>query len=196
ELEGRVYVLLPDLAGEQKDRRGVERSVLALTRKTVSAARATLGLRVHAAVDSLVERLGDVSESRSEADRILDAIHRSPYGVSDRELATTSDVRTRVLVSESLGYLRTVPSLRYLRVGRLRGYDRNACTFLVRSLLSYLEVFCNARAAAERLHIHPNTLRYRIRRAASISGLDLHDPEERLFTQLQLLMEQQPPHRS
>src|SRR5699024_9526776 len=50
ELEGRVYVLLPDLAGGQKDRRGVERSVLALTRKTVSAARATLGLRVHAAV--------------------------------------------------------------------------------------------------------------------------------------------------
>ena len=196
ELEGRVYVLLPDLAGEQKDRRGVERSVLALTRKTVSAARATLGLQVHAAVGSLVERLGDVSESRAEADRILDAIHRDPDGVPDREVATISDVRSRVLVSESLALLRTDPSLRDPRVGRLLEYDRTAGTDLVRSLLTYLEVFGDARAAAERLHIHPNTLRYRIRRATSISGLDLHDPEERLFTQLQLLMEQQAPHRS
>ena len=46
------------------------------------------------------------------------------------------------------------------------------------------------RAAAERLHIHPNTLRYRVRRATAVSGIDLNDPGERLFTQLQLLMEQ------
>ena len=196
ELEGRVYVLLPDLAGEQKDRRGVERSVLALTRKTVSAARATLGLQVHAAVGSLVERLGDVSESRAEADRILDAVHRDPDGVPDREVATIFDVRSRVLVSETLALLRADPSLRDPRVGRLIEYDHTAGTDLVRSLLTYLEVFGDTRAAAERLHIHPNTLRYRIRRATSISGLDLHDPEERLFTQLQLLMEQQAPHRS
>src|SRR5699024_1066078 len=182
--------------GGQKDRRGVERSVLALTRKTVSAARATLGLRVHAAVGSLVERLGDVSTSRAEADRILDAIRRDPDGVSDREVATISDVRSRVLVSETLTLLHADPSLRDPRVSRLIEYDRTTSTDLVRSLLTYLEVFGDARAAAERLHIHPNTLRYRIRRAASISGLDLHDPEERLFTQLQLLMEQQPPHRS
>jgi len=111
-------------------------------------------------------------------------------------VATISDVRSRVLVSETLTLLHADPSLRDPRVSRLIEYDRTTSTDLVRSLLTYLEVFGDARAAAERLHIHPNTLRYRIRRAASISGLDLHDPEERLFTQLQLLMEQQPPHRS
>jgi DNA-binding PucR family transcriptional regulator len=173
----------------------VERSVLALTRKTVAAARAALGLEVHAAVGSLVERLGDVPDSRAEADRVLDAVERSPDRGPGWDVATISDVRSRVLVSETLARLREDPSLRDPRVSRLIEHDRAGGADLVRSLLAYLEAFGDARAAAERLHIHPNTLRYRVRRAASVSGIDLGDPGERLFTQLQLLMEQQGPPR-
>ncbi|CAL9403941.1 helix-turn-helix domain-containing protein [Nocardiopsis sp. TNDT3] len=194
-LGGRVYVLLPDLARVREGRRGVERSVLALTRKTVAAARAALGLEVRAAVGSLVERLGDVPDSRAEADRVLDAVERSPDRGPGWDVATISDVRSRVLVSETLARLREDPSLRDPRVSRLIEHDRAGGADLVRSLLAYLEAFGDARAAAERLHIHPNTLRYRVRRAASVSGIDLGDPGERLFTQLQLLMEQQGPTR-
>ncbi len=192
ELDGRVYVLLPDLARAPGGDgwRGVEQSVLALTRKTVAAARAALGLRVQAAVGSLVERLRDVPESRGEADRVLDAMGRDLDGGTDWEVATISDVRSRVLISETLAHLRADPSLRDPRVSRLIEYDRAGGADLVHSLLAYLEAFGDARAAAERLHIHPNTLRYRVRRAASVSGIDLSDPGERLFTQLQLLMEQ------
>ncbi|MCP3015968.1 helix-turn-helix domain-containing protein [Nocardiopsis dassonvillei] len=193
-LGGRVYVLLPDLA-RAREGRGVERSVLALTRKTVAAARAALGLEVHAAVGSLVERLGDVPDSRAEADRVLDAVERSPDRGPGWDVATISDVRSRVLVSETLARLREDPSLRDPRVSRLIEHDRAGGADLVHSLLAYLEAFGDARAAAERLHIHPNTLRYRVRRAASVSGIDLGDPGERLFTQLQLLMEQQGPTR-
>ncbi|NKY99868.1 PucR family transcriptional regulator [Nocardiopsis dassonvillei subsp. albirubida] len=192
-LGGRVYVLLPDLARAREGRRGVEQSVLALTRKTVAAARAALGLDVHAAVGSLVERLGDVPDSRAEADRVLDAMDRSPDRSPGWDVATISDVRSRVLVSETLARLREDPSLRDPRVSRLIEHDRAGGADLVHSLLAYLEAFGDARAAAERLHIHPNTLRYRVRRAASVSGIDLGDPGERLFTQLQLLMEQQGP---
>ncbi|MFC9090328.1 helix-turn-helix domain-containing protein [Nocardiopsis dassonvillei] len=194
-LGGRVYVLLPDLARAREGRRGVERSVLALTRKTVAAARAALGLEVHAAVGSLVERLGDVPDSRAEADRVLDAVERSPDRGPGWDVATISDVRSRVLVSETLARLREDPSLRDPRVSRLIEHDRAGGADLVHSLLAYLEAFGDARAAAERLHIHPNTLRYRVRRAAAVSGIDLGDPGERLFTQLQLLMEQQGPTR-
>ncbi len=192
ELDGRVYVLLPDLARAPGGDgwRGVEQSVLALTRKTVAAARAALGLRVQAAVGSLVERLGDVPESRAEADRVLDAMGRDLDGGTDWEVATISDVRSRVLISETLEHLRADPSLRDPRVSRLIEHDQAGGADLVHSLLAYLEAFGDARAAAERLHIHPNTLRYRVRRAAAVSGIDLGDPGERLFTQLQLLMEQ------
>ena len=187
EVEGRVYALIPGLE------RGVERSVLSLTRKTVSAARTASGLRVKAAVGSLVDRLDEVPDSRAEADRVLDAMGRD----ADWEVATISDVRSRVLISETLTHLRADPSLRDPRVNRLLEYDQAGGADLVRSLLAYLEAFGDARAAAERLHIHPNTLRYRVRRAATVSGLDLSDPGERLFTWLQLLMERQDPaHRS
>ena len=191
EVGGRVYALLPDLERGQEGERGVERSVLALTRKTVSAARAALDLDVQAAVGALVESLGEVPESRAEADRVLDAMGRDMERSPDWEVATISDVRSRVLISETLARLREDPSLRDPRVDGLIEYDRNGGTDLVRSLLAYLEAFGDVRAAAGRLHVHPNTLRYRVRRATQVSGIDLTDPGERLFTQLQLLMEQQ-----
>ncbi|WP_026127217.1 helix-turn-helix domain-containing protein [Nocardiopsis xinjiangensis] len=196
ELEGRVYVLLPDLVPGREGRRGAEQSVLSLTRKTVAAARSGLELEVQAAIGSLVDRLSEVPDSRAEADRVLDAMRRDLDRDTDWEVATISDVRSRVLISETLARLREDPSLRDPRVDRLLEYDRAGGADLVHSLLTYLEAFGDARAAAERLHIHPNTLRYRVRRAAAVSGIDLGDPGERLFTQLQLLMEQQPPGTS
>ncbi|WP_246334645.1 helix-turn-helix domain-containing protein [Spinactinospora alkalitolerans] len=179
-LGSRVYVLLPNLA-----RRSAEASVLALTRKIVEAARRLLGVAVQGAVGSVVGRLTDVTESRGEADRILDAMSRD-LGM---DVATISDVRARVLVSETLAHLRADPRLRDPRTARLFEHDAAHGSELVRSLVAYLEAFGDVRTAAGRLHIHPNTLRYRVRRAESVSGIDLSDPNERLFTHLQLLME-------
>ena len=195
ELDGRVYVLLPDLARGREGWRGVEQSVVALGRRTVAAARAALGVRVQAAVGSLVERLGDVPDSRAEADRVLDAMERDLDRDDDWEVATISDVRSQVLISETLAHLRADSSLRDPRVSRLVEHDRAGGADLVHSLLAYLEAFGDARSAAERLHVHPNTLRYRVRRAATVSGIDLADPGERLFTWLQLLMERHDPDR-
>ena len=39
-------------------------------------------------------------------------------------------------------------------------------------------------AAARELNIHPNTVRYRVRRAAEVSGLSFANPTERLLTHL------------
>ncbi|MFB9799972.1 PucR family transcriptional regulator [Streptomonospora salina] len=191
---GRIYVLMPDLsragpggtdsAGEAA-RSSAESAVLALTRKTVEAARSTLGVTVQGAVGSPVESLAAVPGSRAEADRILDAMGRDLA----LDVATMSDVRTHVLISETLAYLRGTPALRDPRVSALAEHDTAQGSDLVASLLTYLEDFGDVRTAASRLHIHPNTLRYRVRRAESVSGIDLSDPTQRLFTHLQLLME-------
>ncbi|MFC7326736.1 PucR family transcriptional regulator [Marinactinospora rubrisoli] len=182
-LGGRVYALLPDLA-----RPSAESSVLALTRRIVGAARAMLGGTVQGAMGSLVDSLGDVARSRTEADRVLDAMGRDPA----MDVATISDVRSRVLVSETLARLRADPRLRDPRVDLLTAHDAAHGSDLAGSLVAYLEAFGDVRAAAERLHIHPNTLRYRVRRAEAVSGLDLSDPNERLFAHLQLLMTHRP----
>ncbi|TAN31738.1 PucR family transcriptional regulator [bacterium] len=55
---------------------------------------------------------------------------------------------------------------------------------LEHSLLCYARYgFLRNRAAAA-LHVHPNTLRYRLERASALTGLDLRDPEVRFRLQL------------
>ncbi|MFF2136237.1 PucR family transcriptional regulator [Streptomyces sp. NPDC058193] len=55
---------------------------------------------------------------------------------------------------------------------------------LVRSLAAYLETAGDVPRAARRLTLHPNTLRYRLRRVRERFGLDLDDPDTRLVLAL------------
>lgn len=64
-------------------------------------------------------------------------------------------------------------------LGTLSEHDRSRNGNLVATLKAYLEEG-EQQAAARRLKIHPNTLRYRLDRVREISGADLDDPETRL----------------
>jgi DNA-binding PucR family transcriptional regulator len=164
----RTYVLLPEPASDA--------ALLTLTRDMVTAAARQLRVRTRAAVGRIVPGIGDVRASREEADRVLDAL----TGDGDPDVATLAEVRSRVLVGETLALLAERPSLRDPRLTALAAHD------LAPSLLAYWDALGDVRAAAARLHVHPNTLRYRVRRAAELTGLDLDDPLVRLFAGLQL----------
>ncbi len=64
-------------------------------------------------------------------------------------------------------------------LGALREHDRNRGSELVASLRAYLEEG-EQQAAARRLGVHPNTLRYRLDRIREVSGADLADADCRL----------------
>ncbi|MEU6997305.1 helix-turn-helix domain-containing protein [Nonomuraea sp. NPDC046570] len=49
---------------------------------------------------------------------------------------------------------------------------------LLRTLKTYLDSGLDRRRTAERLHVHPNTVDYRLRRAVSLTGLDPMDPAQ------------------
>ena len=66
--------------------------------------------------------------------------------------------------------------------------DRNKGTAYVETLRGYLDAFGHLGAAGERLHIHANTVRYRLRRIAQMTNIDLDDPDERLRLMLLLRM--------
>ncbi|WP_199442442.1 PucR family transcriptional regulator [Umezawaea beigongshangensis] len=174
----RVYVLLPDLGA------GAGPAVLGLTREVVAAAVRHLGTDVRAAVGRTVATLDEALLSRQEADRVLDALGHD----SGVRVATLADVRSRVLVGETLALLAEHPRVRDPRLDALVAHDAEHGGELARSLLAHLDALGDVRTAAERLHVHPNTLRYRIRRAAEVAGIDLGDPLVRLFAQLQLRM--------
>ncbi|HXM73406.1 MAG TPA: PucR family transcriptional regulator ligand-binding domain-containing protein [Candidatus Dormibacteraeota bacterium] len=64
-------------------------------------------------------------------------------------------------------------------LGPLIEHDTARKGNLVATLRAYLETG-EQQQAAQRLRVHPNTLRYRLDRIREISGLDLEDPETRL----------------
>jgi DNA-binding PucR family transcriptional regulator len=166
----RTYVLLPDTTSDS--------ALLGLTRDMVAAAARQLRVHTRAAIGRVVPGLADVRASREEADRVLDALTED----TDPDVATLAEVRSRVLVGETLALLAERPSLRDPRLTALAAHDNH----LAPSLLAYLDTLGDVRTAAARLHVHPNTLRYRVRRAAELTGLDLDDPLVRLFAGLQL----------
>ena len=69
---------------------------------------------------------------------------------------------------------------------RLHEHDARSGGSLVATLTAWCAVGCDVNAAARRLHVHTNTLRYRLRRAAEVSGLDLERPRHVLALQLLL----------
>jgi sugar diacid utilization regulator len=60
---------------------------------------------------------------------------------------------------------------------------------LVRSLAAFLDASGDIPRAAARLTLHPNTLRYRLRRARERFGIDLDDPDTRLVVSLAVRLE-------
>jgi purine catabolism regulator len=64
-------------------------------------------------------------------------------------------------------------------LGPLIEHDRARGGELVETLKAYLEAG-EQQAAARRLGIHPNTLRYRLDRVREVGGVELEDPETRL----------------
>ena len=71
-------------------------------------------------------------------------------------------------------------------LGALLAYDRDHNTALVPTLEAYFASRCSPQAAAERLHLHRNSLLYRLQRIEAVAGVDLDDPETRLLLHLAL----------
>lgn len=96
---------------------------------------------------------------------------------------------------DSLGVFRLIfaaeqlPELATLHnetLGRLLEYDREHNADLIRTLDAFFSANGSPKEAAERLHVHRNTVLYRLDRIREISGFDLDDSALRLRLQLAL----------
>lgn len=124
-----------------------------------------------------------VTESAETATRVLRVLRE---GHAAQRVARLPDVHAQSLLLE----LRDLAAARGERpvgpVARLLAYDDRNDSDLAESLGAWLDALGDVRAAASALFIHPNTLRYRLRRLEEVSGLDLADPEQRFAAMLQL----------
>ena len=81
---------------------------------------------------------------------------------------------------------RVADALRQRALGPLETDRPRRSADLVQTLSVYVDASLDRRLAAERLHVHPNTLDYRLRQVQELTGLDVHRPEDLVLVMLAL----------
>jgi DNA-binding PucR family transcriptional regulator len=168
----RVYVLLP--------KTGAASSVTSWVRGMVAALRRELGLTLRAVIAAPLTGLAPAAAARAEMDRVFDSAERHPGAI--RQVTTLAEARTTVMLDEIVSQVAGHPRLIDPRVRQLRDQD----PILADTLAAYLDSFGDIGAAAQWLHVHPNTVRYRVRRIEKLLSTSLDDPDDRLVLALGL----------
>jgi PucR family transcriptional regulator, purine catabolism regulatory protein len=124
----------------------------------------------------------DIARSYGQARRTIDAVLRLGR-------------RGQVVAFEDLGVHRLllqVPDLAELRsfaaeiLGKLSGQERQRGAELLATLACYFRENGSPQRTARSLHVHPNTVAYRIRRIQEITGIQLDNYRDRLMAQVAL----------
>jgi DNA-binding PucR family transcriptional regulator len=145
--------------------------------------------KVRVAAGGVHRGLAAAGISRNEADLTLRVLRTK----NDREHdGLFASMRHDIVLNEIVDVLRARPILVRGLLDRLITHDRQYNTDYVTTLRVYINSFGDMRAAAKSLHLHPNSLRYRVKRLTEIGGLDLDDPKLRLALQLLLEMAPEP----
>lgn len=168
----RVYVLFPHT--------GSASAVMSWIRGTIGALRTELGLELRAVIAHPATGLTGVAAARAEVDRVLASAERHPGAIS--QVTSLAESRTTVLLDEIVTMVGADDRLVDPRVDQLRAKDPT----LVDTLRAYLDCFGDVATAAAWLHVHPNTVRYRVRRIEEELGTSLADPDVRLLLSLSL----------
>ena len=148
-----------------------------------------------ATVGGIARRIEDLPDSRTEALAALEYL-------LNREAAARSAVGSggRAVPAVALYEDHRIP-LNLMKIGRfmadrglgaadhieaIRAYDEEHQSDYLDTLRAYLVSNGSISAMAANLHVHNNTVRYRMAQMAKTFGLDLEDPQERLWLWLRL----------
>ena len=166
-----VMALLP-VIGDQADLHGRMHSLGVQIRDAISAWKP--GFTVSVGFSGSVEAPAGVTTAHREVRAVIETLAR--FGRRDQVVSASELGLTGLLAAVSDERL-----VEFARrhLGPLVEHDRTRAGNLAATLKAYIEEG-EQQAAARRLNVHPNTLRYRLDRIQEISGADLADPETRL----------------
>ncbi|WP_102144870.1 PucR family transcriptional regulator [Mycobacterium hubeiense] len=168
----RVYVVFPKI--------GAPSSVTSWARGVVAALRRELGLTLRAVIAAPLAGLAAAAAARAEVDRVFDSAERHPAEIG--QVTSLAEARTMVLLDEIVSMVGASDRLVDPRVRELREHN----PMLAETLQAYLDGFGDIAAVAQRLHVHPNTVRYRVRRIEKLLSTSLAEPDVRLLLALSL----------
>jgi DNA-binding PucR family transcriptional regulator len=125
----------------------------------------------------------DLQASRDGAERAIRVLRT---GRSDRRVGCIGGLGFEAVLTEFGDLLAARSQMFDQPLAQLLEYDTQHQANLVPTLRAWLDAFGDINAASQALFVHPNTLRYRLRRVAEVSGIDLGNPDSRLAAMLQL----------
>src|SRR5574340_171109 len=161
---------------------GTEANTVRLFEDFLARARFRTGLVV--AIGRQVVSASEAHRSRTDVDLVLRALqHARTGGV----VATMRDTLASVLALHVADIFDGLDDLSPLTA--LRRHDREHGSDLVATARAFLDHGGDVADAAAALHVHPNTMRNRLRRSAGACGVDLADPDTRLILMLHLKLE-------
>ncbi|GAA4602623.1 helix-turn-helix domain-containing protein [Actinoallomurus liliacearum] len=152
----------------------------AVARRAAKDCGTALGTTATAGAAGPVDTAADVAAAHREAGRCADALRalgRAGHGAGAAELG---------FVGLLLGDGRDVTGFLTSALGPVLDYDERRGTKLVQTLEIYFEVGGSLARAAERLHVHVNTVTQRLDRVGRLLGERWQDPERTLEIQLAL----------
>lgn len=162
--ESSVLIMLP-VSGNTRPREAIEH-----LRERLAADYPGIAMAIGTQVGTITEW----RRTLEEAEQAL-ILGRQLFG-TDRVLAFSDLGVYRLLVR-----LRETPELwTFYRetLAKLADYDQRQRADLIKTLEAYFNNLGNLRATSEALHVHRNTLLYRLDRIKEISGMDLDNAEE------------------
>jgi hypothetical protein len=178
DFQDEVYAVIP--VTRSSDRQ----SVHGLVRRLLRQVCAETGIEVAAALGPAVHGLARIQDSRSEVDQVLPILTARSTGC----LAELAEVRNELVLSRLRRLVSDEPDLAGGLVEVLTELENQHGVEYVATVRAFLDAFGDVSTAAAALFVHPNTLRYRLRRIKETCALDLTDPDERFVLDFQLRM--------
>lgn len=175
----RLFVLVPELTGPRDT---VEAGIERLARNFAADAEHA-GLAVRVACGPVVAGLAAASGATRTVDAMLHLLADDP---TRGPVVSYSRARAAVTVATVVDALAPIDVLFDGPVARLLEHDHRYGTGYHRTLKVWLGAGGDTTRAARSLHVHPNTVRYRMHRLVEVCGIDLNDSDERLVATLHL----------
>ncbi|TCK21313.1 PucR family transcriptional regulator [Pseudonocardia endophytica] len=122
----------------------------------------------------------EIAQSYSQARRSLETIRRRTSGGAVVAFAELGVQRLLLQVPD----VADLRAFAYEVLGAVLEQDAGGGSEHLRTLSAYFRENCSPRRAATSLHVHPNTVSYRIRRIEELTGLSLNSYQDRLLAQV------------
>jgi DNA-binding PucR family transcriptional regulator len=159
------------------------RGLEGLARRLIARADSALRISVRVAIGTIVTTISQITRSKHDADLVLLLLANRKMKTN---VASALDVQSQLTLIELARVFRNTPQLVSRQAEAVLNFDARTGTSYANTIRTYLDCSRNSAETANRLSLHQNTLRYRLRRVGELFEIDLDNPDDTLTLWLSL----------